>query len=129
MEKTLLQKINEELFYRFHNTSCSKDLIKRYHPVAGMGDIDSEVNRIMESSGTRLVIMGRHQFYSNRRLALDHIPYHAIMERKAGLLVIPNYEEARTRLQDNEWEGRSNADKDVSEIAQTATHGYGNSWE
>lgn len=118
LEKTLLQKINEELFYRFHNTTCSKDLLKRYHPIAGIGDIDSEVNRIMEHGNTRLVIMGRHQFYSNRRLALDHIPYHAIMERKAGLLVIPNYEEARSRLQDNEWESRSNADKDLSEIAQ-----------
>jgi nucleotide-binding universal stress UspA family protein/ribosomal protein L17 len=119
LEKTLLQKINEELFYRFHNTSCSKDLLQCYHPIAGMGDIDSEVNRIMQAHATRLVIMGRHQFYSNRRLALDHIPYHAIMEHKAGLLVIPNYEEARTRIQENEWESRMNADKTLSEIPLT----------
>ncbi len=64
--------------------------------------------------------MGLHQFYSQRRLALDHIPYRAIMERKAGLLVIPNNEEARSRQQDNEWESRCNADKDLSEIPQTA---------
>ncbi len=119
LEKTLLQKINEELFYRFHNTSCSKDLLQRYHPIAGVGDVDSEVYRIMENCDTRLVIMGRHQFYSQRRLALDHIPYRAIMDRKAGLLVIPNYEETRSRLQDNEWESRCNADKDMSEIPQT----------
>jgi hypothetical protein len=52
-------------------------------------------------------------------LALDHIPYHAIMEHKAGLLVIPNYEEARTRIQENEWESRMNADKTLSEIPLT----------
>jgi nucleotide-binding universal stress UspA family protein len=120
LEKTLLQKINEELFYRFHNTSCCKDLMKRYHPVAALGDIDSEVNRIMEESGSKLVILGRHQFSSNRSLALDHIPYHALMQQKAGLLVIPNYEEARNRLQENEWENRSNADKDLCDIPQMA---------
>ena len=120
LEKTLLRKINEELFYRFHNTSNSKDLVSRYHPIAGIGDVDGEVNRIMEESGAQLVIMGRHQFYSNRRLALDHIPYQAIKDRKAGLLVIPSYEEGRLRIQD-EWESRFNGDKDMSEMPQ-ATH-------
>lgn len=120
LEKTLLQKINEELFYRFHNTSSGKDLLQRYHPIAAIGEIDSEVDRIMNASGSRLMIMGRHQFYSGKRLALDHIPYRAIMERKAGLLVIPNYEESRSRLQEGEWDSRSNVDKDLSEIPQMA---------
>jgi nucleotide-binding universal stress UspA family protein len=120
LEKTLLQKINEELFYRFHNTSACKDLLQRYHPIAAIGDIDNEVDRMMATSGTRLMIMGRHQFYSGRRLALDHIPYRAIMERKAGLLVIPSYEESRTRVQEGEKDSRSNADKDMSEIPQMA---------
>jgi len=64
--------------------------------------------------------MGRHQFYSGRRLALDHIPYRAITERKAGLLVIPSYEESRSRVQEGERDSRSNADKDLSEIPQMA---------
>jgi nucleotide-binding universal stress UspA family protein len=116
MEKTLLQKINEELFYRFHNTSCCKDLLQRYHPVAAIGDIDAEVNRIIETNQTQLVIMGRHQFYSNRKLSLDHIPYHAIMKQKAGLLVIPGYEESRSRGHDNEWDSRVSSDMDLSDM-------------
>ncbi|WP_141734162.1 universal stress protein [Oligoflexus tunisiensis] len=118
LQKTLLQKINEELFYRFHNTSSCKDLLRRYHPIAALGDIDSEFNRMMENSGIRLVIMGRHQFFANRRLTLDHIPYQALMQNRAGLLVIPSFEESRNRLQDNEWEARTNADKELSDIPQ-----------
>ncbi|HYX31747.1 MAG TPA: universal stress protein [Oligoflexus sp.] len=89
LQTTLLQKINEELFYRFHNTSCGKDLLHRYHQVAAIGDIHTEFNRMIDQ-GTKLVIMGRHQFFSNKRLNLDHIPYQAMMEQKAGLLVIPS---------------------------------------
>jgi nucleotide-binding universal stress UspA family protein len=118
LQKTLLQKINEELFYRFHNTRSCKDLLRRYRPIAAIGDIDNEFNRMMENSGIRLVIMGRHQFFAKHRLALDHIPCQALMQHRAGLLVIPGYEEPRNRLQDNEWEGRGNADREWGDIPQ-----------
>lgn len=97
LQQKLLSKIESELAYRFHNSSCCKDLKERYHPLAAMGTVDKALQSILASHYTQLIVMGRHQFYSYRKLAMDQIPFQALVAFKLGLLVIPSYDEGRSQ--------------------------------
>ncbi len=107
LEKSLLHKIHEEILYRFHNSSCSQHLLSRYHPIAALGDLESELHRIIEETSSQLIIIGRHQFYHKKTLNLDRIPYRAIIEKKAGLLIIPDGELAHLHASHHQWEGNT----------------------
>jgi hypothetical protein len=91
LERSMMSRIREELLYRFHSTLSSTIYTDRYHAEASIGDLDAEIFRLIDQNQCDLVIIGREQFLSRNNIVLDRIPYRALLERKIGLLVLPDF--------------------------------------
>lgn len=83
-------KINEELRYRFHNSTGAQRVTSRYEALVAFGSPVEELHKSTLHRKTQLIVFGRHHLFHRRRFALGKIPYEAMMEQGVATLIVPD---------------------------------------